>query len=64
MVLDVDKYLKLNDSLLLNIENSNNISLQNSQNLIKKLKTRDIYKFVNEVIISTDLRLDTEVFLN
>lgn len=64
MVQDVDSYLTLNDSLIHIIENSKNVSLINSQSLIKKLKTRDIYKFVNEVIISTDLKLDTVVIIN
>jgi CxxC motif-containing protein len=56
--------LTLNDSIIHIIENSKSVSLIQSQSLIKKLKTRDIYKFVNEVIISTDLKLDTVVITN
>jgi CxxC motif-containing protein len=60
----VESYLTLNDSIIHIIENSKSVSLIQSQSLIKKLKTRDIYKFVNEVIISTDLKLDTVVITN
>lgn len=51
MVNNVESYLTLSDTILSKIESSTEISLKKSQEIIKRIKKRDIYKFVNEVII-------------
>lgn len=47
-------YLHLTDYIIEEIDRSNNLSLTTSKNLIKKLKTRNIYKFVAEVLLENE----------
>ncbi len=50
---DQEEYLKLNDNILHEIEISNNYELKNSRELLKKLRRRELYKIVAEVIVDT-----------
>ena len=59
MASSVDSYLTLTDTILQNIEHSTDPTLQKSRDIIKKIKRRDIYKFVNEIIISSQQSMDT-----
>ena len=61
MVNSVESYLTLNDTILSRIELTDDASLKKSQSIIKRIKKRDIYKFVNEVIIQRPESLEKEV---
>jgi HD superfamily phosphohydrolase len=51
VVYDWENYAKLNDSILYEIEYSTDVRLEKAQSLIKRIKTRDYYKFVGEKVI-------------
>ncbi|KAJ3375121.1 SAM domain and HD [Allomyces arbusculus] len=53
---DPSKYLYLTDGILRDIETSTDPALAYSRNLIRRLRTRDTYKFVDEVIIEPTVR--------
>ncbi|CAG8818254.1 22926_t:CDS:2, partial [Cetraspora pellucida] len=48
---DPKKYIKLNDSILSTIEHSDCEDLKASRNIIKRIRRRDLYKFVSECSI-------------
>ncbi|CAI2168138.1 14688_t:CDS:10 [Funneliformis geosporum] len=53
---DPEKYLQLNDTILNEIEFSKDPMLKKSRDLIKRIRTRDLYKFVDEFIIPLELK--------
>ncbi|CAG8494845.1 12102_t:CDS:10 [Funneliformis caledonium] len=53
---DPEKYLKLDDTILNQIEFSTDPRLEKSRKLIKRIRTRDLYRFVDEYIIPLKLK--------
>lgn len=49
------EYLQLTDHILEEIEFSSDKTLEKSQELIKKLKARDIYRFACEIMLESEL---------
>lgn len=50
--LDLEEYTKLTDDILYDIRYSNNEKLHNAQDIIKRIYNRDLYKYIDEVVIS------------
>ena len=51
---DPDEYVYLTDYIVYEIERSEIPILEKAKDLIKRLKTRDIYKFVSEILLTDD----------
>ncbi|CAG8591211.1 4571_t:CDS:10, partial [Cetraspora pellucida] len=51
VIFDPEEYIKLNDSILYEIEYSEKPELKESKEIIKRIRQRKLYKFVNECII-------------
>lgn len=51
---DTDKFLKLDDTILNQIEYSSKQGLEKSKEIIKRIRTRDLYKLVDEFSVSSD----------
>ncbi len=49
---NIDEYLKLNDSIYLQILNSNDQSLNESKQIINNIETRNLYKFIARTILT------------
>ncbi|KAG2385973.1 hypothetical protein C9374_003122 [Naegleria lovaniensis] len=49
-----EQYVHLSDSILYKIETSTNPELSKSRQILKRLKRRDLYKFVDEVLLPLD----------
>ncbi|KAI8899413.1 hypothetical protein BC833DRAFT_585820 [Globomyces pollinis-pini] len=52
---DMSQYVFLDDSILLAIERSQKIQLKPARDLLKRLRKRDLYKFIDQVIIPFEL---------
>lgn len=50
-IFDMEKYVGLTDYILYEIEFSTDIRLKKAQDLIKRIKRRDFYKFVGEKVV-------------
>jgi hypothetical protein len=50
---DIDRYLKLNDSIYLEILNSESPLLAASKEILSKIESRNIFKFVSGTILAT-----------
>ena len=57
---DTREYIKLTDNILEEIEFSSNPALTKSRELIKKMKQRDIYRYVAEVTLRREFSLEKE----
>ncbi|KAI8903980.1 hypothetical protein EDD86DRAFT_213604 [Gorgonomyces haynaldii] len=55
MVQDVEAYLNLNDSILSEIARSKDPNLKPAQDLLLRLRKRQLYRFADQVIIPSDL---------
>ncbi|KAF0521644.1 HD phosphohydrolase domain-containing protein [Gigaspora margarita] len=66
IIYDPEKYIKLNDSILYEIEYSdpNCKELEDSRNIVKRIRQRKLYKFVNECLIPKDRKGITKGNLN
>ncbi|RIA99444.1 hypothetical protein C1645_747297 [Glomus cerebriforme] len=53
---DPNEYLKMDDTILNKIEFSNDEELKKSQDIIKRIRTRNLYKFVDEFLVPEDLK--------
>jgi ethanolamine utilization cobalamin adenosyltransferase len=53
-----NEYYKLNDTIIEQIDNSDKESFRKAQNIIKRIKGRNLYKYVAEVFLPTDFPLD------
>jgi hypothetical protein len=51
-----EEYLHMTDDLIRSIERSKCPELEESRRIIKRLRTRDLYKFVDEFLIPPELR--------
>ncbi|EDR41102.1 HD phosphohydrolase domain-containing protein [Dictyostelium discoideum AX4] len=51
---DPKEFINLSDSLLRRIETSKEPELEKSRKIIKNIRNRNLYKFVDEIIVSTD----------
>ncbi|KAI8889665.1 HD-domain/PDEase-like protein [Backusella circina FSU 941] len=51
-----EEYLHMTDDLIRSIERSKCPELEESRHIIKRLRTRDLYKFVDEFLIPPELR--------
>ena len=60
MIDDTKEYVKLTDNILEEIEFSSDVSLNKAQELIKKMKKRDIYRYASEIMLDKDLKMDRE----
>jgi len=49
-----EQYVHLSDSILYRIENSTEDELAKSRQILKRLKRRQLYKFVDEILLSTE----------
>eukprot|EP00694_Reclinomonas_americana_P003558 EC790309.1.p1 GENE.EC790309.1~~EC790309.1.p1 ORF type:complete len:125 (+),score=45.19 EC790309.1:146-520(+) len=52
---DPERYMHLNDSVLNAIESSRDPALAESQAVLRRLRKRQLYKFVDEVIIPPEM---------
>ncbi|KAL0481269.1 deoxynucleoside triphosphate triphosphohydrolase SAMHD1 [Acrasis kona] len=53
-IYDKHKYVNLTDGVLRSIEASQDPELNESRSIIRRLRTRNLYKFVDEVLLSND----------
>lgn len=51
-----EDYLYLTDDILRMIERSKAPELETSRNIMKRLRTRDLYKFVDEFLIPPEIQ--------
>ncbi|CAG8478065.1 35286_t:CDS:2 [Gigaspora margarita] len=60
IIYDSEEYIKLNDSILYEIEYSDPKckELEDSRNIVKRIRQRKLYKFVNECLIPKDKEKD------
>jgi hypothetical protein len=49
---DPEAYVDLTDNVLTNIENSRNPELKDSQKILKRVRCRDLYRFVASKLIT------------
>jgi HD superfamily phosphohydrolase len=61
-IYDPTQYMNLTDTILREIEKSTKPSLSASRAILKRLRTRNIYKFTDEVIIEPQHRDYVKVF--
>lgn len=54
---DAKEYWKLTDYILAEIIKSDNPELKRAKDILMKIKYRDLYKFISEVIISSGIDL-------
>lgn len=54
---NTEEYVKLTDNILEEMEYSTNPELSKSREIIKKIKNRDIYRYVAEVILEREFPL-------
>lgn len=54
MIHKPEEYVHLSDSILYRIETSTNPELEKSRQILKRLKRRDLYKFVDEILLPND----------
>jgi HD superfamily phosphohydrolase len=54
MIYDREQYVHLTDCILRTIESSREPELQTSRNIIKRLRTRQLYKFVDEILLQPE----------
>lgn len=57
---DYEKFIKLTDNIIEIIDFSNNPLLETSQNIIKRLKKRDLYKFIYEKKYDVGININTD----
>ncbi|CAG8742438.1 10603_t:CDS:10, partial [Dentiscutata erythropus] len=50
------EYIKLNDSILSTIEHSKCEELEESRNIVKRIRRRDLYRFVAECLVPKELK--------
>ena len=49
---DPSRYVDMTDNVLCNIENSHNPNLRESQNILKRVRRRDLYRFIASKLIT------------
>ncbi|CAD8085667.1 unnamed protein product [Paramecium sonneborni] len=59
IILEPEKYYKLNDSIIEQIESAEGPEYAHAQSIIKRLKTRELYKFVSEALIKSSTSLES-----
>ncbi|RIB16911.1 hypothetical protein C2G38_2246724 [Gigaspora rosea] len=64
IIKDPELYIKLNDSILYEIEYSNQTELEDSRKIVKRIRQRKLYKFVNECLIPKNRKGITKENLN
>ncbi|PKY38250.1 HD phosphohydrolase domain-containing protein [Rhizophagus irregularis] len=55
-IFDANEYLKMDDTILNKIEYSDDPSLKKSKDIIKRIRKRDLYKFVDGFLVPNDLK--------
>ncbi|RIA96134.1 hypothetical protein C1645_815822 [Glomus cerebriforme] len=53
---DANRYLKMDDTILNKIEFSDDPNLKKSKEIIKRIRTRNLYKFVDEYLVPNELK--------
>lgn len=54
MNMDIEEYCTLTDDILKEIELDKNPSLSKAHEIIRRMRNRDLYKFVDEIVLSTE----------